>query len=173
VGAVADELAVALDEEARLVHGDDHGQLLAASDLEVLGAAAGGDVDDSRALVEADLGVGHDAVDDLGLCRQIVEARGVRTADQLLAADAADDPRVGSEDGAAALLGHEVALAADLHPDVLRVGLDCRGDVRGQRPGRRGPDDERLPRRIGEAEAHVQRRVDDVAIGVRSCDFVL
>ena len=173
VRAVARELAVALDEEPRFVDGHEHGQLLALADLEVLGAAARRDVDDPRALVHGDVGIADHPVGDLGLRRQVVEAGDVGASDQLSAAHAADDARVGPEDRAAAIPGHDVALSADVHPDVLGVGPDRRCDIGRQRPRRRRPDDQRLAGDVREAEAHVQRGVDDVAVGIRRCDFVL
>src|SRR5207253_6946511 len=42
---------------------------------------------------------------------------------------------------------------------ILRVRLDRRRDVRGQRPGRRRPDHQRLAVTALQREAHVQRRV--------------
>ena len=173
VRAVAGELAITVDEQPRLVDGHEHRQLLATADLEVLGAAARGDVDDSGPLVHDDLRVGDHAVGDLGLRGQVVEPGRVRAPDQLLAAHPADDARLRAEDGGAAILGDDVPLAADVDPDVARIGLDGGRHVRRQRPGRRRPDDERLARRVREAEAHVQRRVDDVAIGVGRRDLVL
>jgi hypothetical protein len=173
VRTVPDELAVPLDEEPGLVDRDEHRQLLAPADLEVLGAAAGRDVDDARALVQHDRGVGHDAMGHLGLRGEVVEAGRIRAADELLAPHAADDLRVCAEDRLAAIPGHHEALTLVLDPDVLGVGLDGRRDVRRERPGRGRPHDERLARGIGEAEAHVERRIDEIAIGIGSCDFML
>ena len=114
-----------------LVDRHEHGQLLAAADLEVLGAAAGRDVDDAGALVEHDVGVGDDTVDDLGLRGQVVEAGRVGTAHEVGAAHAPDDLRVRAEHGLAAILGDDAALALVLDPDVVGIGLDGRGHVGG------------------------------------------
>src|SRR4030081_583427 len=51
---------------------------------------------------------------------------------------------------------HTVPLA-DFH--VAQDRTDRRGHVRGERPGRRRPDEERLPRTVDEGEADGQRRI--------------
>ena len=50
-----------------------------------------------------------------------------------------------------------VVTLADAHVALLRV--DGGGDVRGQRPWRRGPDEQRLTRPVDQREAHGQARV--------------
>ena len=76
LGDVADvaaaQRAEAVDEDARLVEWRDDRQTELAPELEVLGPAAWGDVDDARALVLADLVPRHDPM----LVRAAVGAAG-------------------------------------------------------------------------------------------------
>ena len=69
--------AVLLVEVARLVHGREHGEVVLARELEVLGAAARRDVDDAGARREVDVVPRDHAVLDLGGRGERVErARG-------------------------------------------------------------------------------------------------
>jgi hypothetical protein len=124
-----------------------------AGELEVLGARARGDVDDPGALVERDLVPRDHAVRHAFLRGQILEGRVVLQADEILARD---DVVV-----LPALLGQPPAAVAQ---PVLGVGPDRRGDVGRQRPRRRRPDHERLALAVGEREAHVERRVLELAV---------
>jgi hypothetical protein len=62
VDVLAGQPAEAGHEDAGLVQRRDHGQVVLLAQLEVLGAAAGGDVDDAGALGLAHLIPGDDAV---------------------------------------------------------------------------------------------------------------
>ncbi len=126
-------------EAARLVDGRQHRQVVDLSELEVLLARPGRDVDDARALLERDLVPGDDAVLDLAAGAEVVEGAAVAKADELLAECAGGEPLV-------RIPGDRDPLAV-LPPTVLRVGLHRRRDVRGQCPGRRRPDHERLVER--------------------------
>ena len=84
---------------------------------------------------------------------QVVERPVVLEPDQVLALE---DVVV-----LAALLGQPPAAVAE---PVLGVRLDGRGDVRGQRPRRRRPDDQRLAVAVGQREADEQRRVLELAV---------
>ena len=97
LGQVADDLvgrvagrhavqpAVVVVEPARLVDGREDGQVVDARQLEVLAAAARGDVDDPRALVDGDLVPGDDAMLDLRARRERVERTLVPEPDELRA----------------------------------------------------------------------------------------
>ena len=65
-GRQAVQPAVVVVEAARLVDRHQHGQVVHARELEVLGAAAGRDVDDAGALVERHLVPRDDAMVDRG-----------------------------------------------------------------------------------------------------------
>ena len=56
---------------------------------------------------------------------------------------------------------------------VVGVGLDGRRDVRGQRPRRRRPDDERLAGLVEEREADEQGRVDPILVHAALRQLVL
>ena len=81
--AEAVQPAVVGEEAAGLVHGHEHGQVVHARELEVLGAAARRDVDDARALLHGHVLPGDDAVLDLGGGRQVVERALVAQPDEL------------------------------------------------------------------------------------------
>ena len=103
-------------------------------ELEVLRAGPRRDVDDAGPLVERDVVPRNDAVLDVALRGQLVEGAAVAPADELLPAPALDERVVGED-----VDGDPVAVLA---PPVLRLRVHRRRDVRGQRPGRRRPDDE-------------------------------
>ena len=114
------------------------------AELEVLGARTWGDVDDAGAFGERHVVPGDDAVllDRGG--HRVVRAL-VFQADELLA----------SRDLVVLtlLLGQPPVPVAE---PVLSVRLDRRGDVRGQRPRRRRPDDERFALALLERETDVE-----------------
>ena len=131
--------AVAGQEAAGLVDRRQHRQAVHARELEVLGTRARRDVDDPGALVERDLVPGDDAMPDPFLGGEVVERPVVLEPDQVLALE---DVVV-----VAPLLGQPPAAVAQ---PVLGVRLDGRGDVCGQRPRRRRPDDQRLAVAVGQ-----------------------
>jgi hypothetical protein len=75
--------ALAAVHGAGLVHRDEHRQFLATADLEVLGAAAGRDVDDAGALVQRHLLPWNDPMVDCSARAELVERTVVAPADQL------------------------------------------------------------------------------------------
>ena len=95
--------AVRLVEGAGLVDRHQHGQALALAQLEVLRAAARRDVDDARALVDADVVPRDHARLHLGLRRKAGERAVVGPPDELRAPCAAHDPVAAAEDGLGAL----------------------------------------------------------------------
>ena len=131
--------AVAGDEAAGLVDRREHGKVVHARELEVLGAGAGRDVDDAGALVEGDLVPRDHPVDDPLLRRQPVERALVLEPDELVAAGAATTVTSPARSRAR----HSPPVAEH----VLGVRVHRRGHVRGQRPRRGRPDHERLVRR--------------------------
>src|SRR5207302_9154856 len=156
VRALALERAVAGQEAARLVDRREHRQVVHARELEVLGARARGDVDDPFSLVEGDVVPGNDAVADALLRGQVVERPAVLEPDELLAAHGANRGHVPRQ-----LARAPLSLRAE---HVLGVRLDRGRDVRGERPRRRRPDDERLFLPALQGEAHVERRVLELAV---------
>ena len=157
--------AVGVVEPPGLVDRREHRQVVDAAELEVLLARAGRDVDDARPLLERDLVPGDDPVLDLAAGAELVERAAVAKPDELLAADAAHEALVG-------VPGDRDPFAVLAQP-VLGVGLDRRGDVRRQRPGRRRPDDDGLAVAVEEREADVERRVAPVLVDARLGQLVL
>ena len=96
---------------------------------------------------------------DLRGRRKLVEGTAVAQTDQLLPANAL----------------REVGLRIERHRNpfapiaqaVLRVRLDRGGDVRGQRPRRGRPHDERLTLPVEQRKAHVEGRVELLTVDVR------
>ena len=117
--------AVVVVEVARLVDRREHGQPERAAELEVLGAGAGGDVDDPRALLERDLVPRDDPVLDRGAGRQVVERASCSAGPASSApGDAADEGVLREErrEHPLAVLPQAVfALRMDGGGDVLRA----------------------------------------------------
>ena len=157
--------AVRVVEAARLVDRGEHGEVVDAAELEVLLAGAGRDVDDPGSLVERDLVPRDDPMLDLAAGAEVVERPPVAKSDELLSEGPALESLVG-------VPGDRDPLAVLAQP-VLRVGLDRRRDVRRQRPGRRRPDDEGLPRPLEEREADVERRIAPVLVHAGLGELVL
>ena len=157
--------AVGVVEAARLVDRGEHGEVVDAAELEVLLAGAGRDVDDPGALFERDLVPGDDPMLDLAAGAEVVERPPVAKPDELLSEGTTLESLVG-------VPGDRDPLAVLAQP-VLRVGLDRRGDVRRQRPGRRRPDDEGLPRPLEEREADVERGIAPVLVDAGLRELVL
>ncbi len=171
LGQVADDLVGRLDgrepvqpavvvvEAAGLVDRGQHRQAERAAELEVLAAAARGDVDDARALLERHLVPGDDAMLDAGARRERVERAAVAQPHELGAGGAADEHVVGKPRGE-----HPLAVLAET---VLALRIHGRGDVRRQRPRRRRPDDDRLALAVEEREADEQGRVALLLVDAR------
>ena len=147
----ARELAVRRQHPPRLVDRREHGQVVNAGELEVLRARPRRDVHDPGPFVERDLVPRDDTVDDARLRVELVERPRVLEADEVGAAHGAHEALVREpRDRDPAAVGRQA---------VVRIGLHRRGDVRGQRPRRRRPDDERLAVASAQREADVERRV--------------
>ncbi len=147
----AGEVAVRRKHSPGLVDRREHGKVVDAGELEVLGARARCDVNDAGSLVERDVVPRDHAVNDTGLRLELVERAGVLETDELVAADRAHEALIGvASHGDPAPVGGQ---------PVLRVRLDGRSDVRGQRPRSRRPHDERLAVATDERQAHEERRV--------------
>ena len=174
--AVADvaagQEAEPLDERSTLVERRQHGQPERLSEREVLRPAARRDMDDPRPLVLADLvpgdhdvlvgrpghGTGREARPD---GRQLVERTPVAPADELGArpiVEHLERPHERLLDGPPAQPEGAVPLA---HLHVAQPGPDRSRHVRRERPGCRGPDQERLA-------GAVQQREPDGQAGVRA-----
>ena len=157
--------AVGVVETARLVDRREHREVVEAPELEVLLACARRDVDDAGSLLERDLVPRDDPVVDLAAGAEVVEGTAVAKTHELLSEGTTVESLVG-------IPGDGDPLAV-LAPPVLRFGLDRRGDVRRQRPGRRRPDDQRLIRSLEEREADVERRVAPLLIHACLGELVL
>jgi hypothetical protein len=137
VGHVADvgagQVAEIVDEDARLVERGDDRQPERLAQLEVLGAAARGDVDDAGPLLLADLVPRHDDVlvrmvgvvagagsEGLADRRQVVERAGITPARHLVAGDLLEDLEVAIEGGPECPLGEPVLLATLADPHVAQ-----------------------------------------------------
>ncbi len=136
-----------------------------AGQLEVLGAAAGGDVDDPRALLDRDLVPIDHAVLHLCARGERVERPLVAKADERRSRHDLREPLVGVARG-----HHPLAVLA---PAVLRLGVDRGRDVRRERPGCRRPDHERLARPLDEREPDGKGRVGAVLVDARLGELVL
>ena len=136
VGRDARERSVVVVEDARLVDRHEHRQAVHAAQLEVFRASSRRDVDDARALVERDVVPRDDAMLDLRRRREVVERAVVGAPHELFAQHPLYEVCIRP-----ALDGVPVAVRG---PPVLRVRPHGGGNVRGKRPRRRRPDDERL-----------------------------
>ena len=145
---------------AVLVDRPDHRQADLATQLVVLRTAARGDVDDPGPLLLADLGPGDHAVlvarlrERLPDRRQLVERTRVPPAGQLRPGPLLHDLEWSAERLLQGSLAHPEVVAALAHLDVAQVRANGGGDVRGQRPGRRRPDQERLAGPVHQREPH-------------------
>ena len=143
-------------EATALVDGRERRQIVHLGELEVLAAATRGDVDDAGARVESNVVPRNHAMLDLGAGRERVE----RTA-------VAQPHELGSLHGPREALVRKQCHANPFtvfEQPVLRLGIDGRGDVRGQRPRRRRPDHDPFAVTVEQREADVQRRVDPVLV---------
>jgi hypothetical protein len=136
-----------------------------AAELEVLLPGSRGDVHDARALLERDVVPRDHPVLDASARAEVVERSPVAQPDELLPLDAPDERLV------------RVARDRDPLPSlpqpVLGIGLHRGRDVRGQRPRRRRPDDERLARVVEQREPHVQGRVAPLLVDAGLGELVL
>ena len=166
----AGQEAEAVEEDAVLGQRRDHRQPQRLAQGVVLGAAAGGDVDDAGALQLADLVPRHDAVFETVQHplhgRQVVEEAAVAPADELLAALLLEDLEgtlQGLLERPLAEPRHLVALA---HLDVAQLGPDRGHDVGRQGPRRGRPHEQRLARAIQERQADGQAGVLAVLVAL-------
>ena len=183
LGDVADipprERAEAVQEDPGFVERGHDRQPERAAELEVLGAAARCDVDDARPLVLADLGPGDDPVlvrnvRRVGRARgerrlhggQVVERPGVAPADHVRAGHLLEDLERPDERGLERALAEPELIAPLPHADVAQRRPDGGRDVRGQRPGRGRPDQERLPGPVDQREADRQPRIVPVLVAL-------
>jgi hypothetical protein len=148
--------AVVLVEAARLVDRGEHGEIVLLGELEVLGTAPGGDVDDAGTRCKIDLVPGDDAMLDCGSGLERVEGTTVTEPDQLLPPQLLREDLVREQ-----LHGDPVA---GLEQPVLGPGIHRGCNVRRQRPRRRRPDDESLVLVLEEREPDEERRVDAVLV---------
>src|SRR5690606_16653785 len=158
-------------EAAGVVDGHDGLDAGGVGDELVLLAEGGGDVHDAGAVVGGDV-VGGEHLVGVGAAGEEVERRAVAQAHEVGAPVAADDPGLLAEFagvGGHAGFGEDVAGALGLDHGVVDLGVDGGGEVRRQRPGRGGPHQELGAgegRLAGDLEAHGDRRVLPVAVGV-------
>ncbi len=157
--------AVRVVETTRLVHRREHGELVHDAEVEVFLSGSGGDVNDAGALVERDVVPRDDAVLDFTAGTEIVERPAVAEPDELGARDDLRERLVRVPRD-----GYPLAV---LSSSVLGIGLDCRRDVRRQRPGRGRPDHDRLAGLVEQREAHEQRRVRPILVDAALGQLVL
>ncbi len=161
--ALALERTVAGDVAAALVGGREDGEAVAPAQLEVLLAAARGDVHDARALVRRHLvPLDHPMLDAL-LRGQVVEGPRVAPSHEGGAGQAL--AHVGEAGQArAGRRGHVVAPVAHLHGLVGQLRVHGEGDVGGQRPRRGGPREEEAALAILHGEGHDHGRVRQLRV---------
>ncbi len=150
-------------EHASGVHRRQGLDSVAGADHVVFLAVAGRGVNAAGSGFEGDVGAQEDRADPVGEQRvPILQPLQVRAAPALhnfvvADADVGQGPRH-------QLGGHDIGFAADADGAVLEIGMDRRGQVRGERPGRGGPDDvihrafETLGKGVNRLELHVDRR---------------
>ena len=149
---------------AGLVERREDREIVDPRQLEVLGARPGRDVHDAGALVERHVVPRDHAVDDPLLRRDVVERALVLQTDELATERRAHERRIG--------LPRDRPPLAVLGQAVVSGRIDGRCHVRGQRPRRRRPDDERLALAPLEREPDVQRRMLELPVLPRE-DLVL
>ena len=165
--------AESLDVDTRLVEGRDRRQIMFLAKREVFRTRARRDMDDSRALVLADVVPLEYPVSvlGLGLGGQFVERASIAPSDQFaagylgqhLAFAIEDAQRAGAEP-------QDVVTVAYLCVGV--VGVDCGGYVCGERPRRGCPDEQGLARAVQQRQFHVKAGVGDFPVALRD-DLVL
>ena len=143
--------AEAIVEAPPFVNRGDHRKVVYARELEVLRAASGRDVYEAGSLLHRDLVPSDDSMLDAFGRRQVIKRSVVPPADELRSAPPLGEGRIG-----VALNGYPLAV---LLKAVLLVRMHCGGDVRGQRPWRRGPDRQRLVRPVEEWKADEERGI--------------
>src|SRR6185503_13093968 len=67
-------------------------------------------------------------------------------------------------DGRQKQCGDDVTLFADQHHGVGEGGIECDGEIAGQGPGRRGPDDNVNPRLADDREFDVDTLADVILV---------
>ena len=150
-------------ETAGVVHGRVDGQALGAAEVVVVRAVTRRDVD------EAGAGVGGDEVGGEEPARARAEGVFVGERGEFVGGDGALD-LVAAPPGAFLRDGFEERVADEID---ISVGVDARveerrvegdGEVRGERPGRGGPDEEEGVRLARELELHIDRLADVVGV---------
>ncbi len=145
---LAAQPAEPLDVAPVLVDRPDRRQPERCAELVVLGAGAGRDVDDARALVLTDLVPKHDPVlvgrvpERLADGGQIVERPLVAPAGELAAELLLLDPELADDCRLEDAPSDPERLVALPDPDVAQFRTDRRGDVRSERPWRRRPHEQ-------------------------------
>src|SRR6476646_1818582 len=136
-------------------------------------------MDDPGALILADLRPRHDSVlvrvtrivacacrEGRPNCRQVIERTGVSPADELRAWDLFEDLEWTRECGPDGLLPQPELVIPLADTDVPKRRSDRRSDVRGQRPRRRRPDEQRFARSVDEREPDRQARILAVLVAL-------
>ena len=140
VGAHSGVLAGVFGVLALIVDGNDHVHAVALAGDVVVRAEAGSGVDAAGAGVHGDV-VGQNKAAGLGqegvVCEHVLEERALVAVDDLIVLEAAQ-----THDLLGQSLGHDVHLAVgSLYDDVALRRVQCDGEVAGQSPDSRRPDD--------------------------------
>ena len=133
--------------------------------LEVLGTAAGRDVDDARTFFGLDVLPGDDDVTNGNLRGKVGEEGLELEADELGAVQLATHRAVGHAETAPARRAQHERLALPVDLFVLQLGVHGRRDVRRQRPGRRRPEHEGAVAAVEQVRADVEREVLGLDVG--------
>ena len=150
-------------EAAGVVHGRVDGQALAAAEVVVVRAVAGRDVD------EAGAGVGGDEVGGEEPAGAPAERMLVGERGEFVSGDGALDliaarPAALLRDGFEQRIADEIDIPVGHDARVEEVGVEGDGEVRGERPGRGGPDEEEGVRLARELELHIDGLADVVGV---------
>ena len=153
----------------------EHRQALGVGDLAVDLAERGREVHDAGAVVDGDE-VGGDDARRVGVVEREQRRTGAGSAGPTRSATATGPTTAASSPSTSATRAarhHEVAPRRPraAHAHVLDVGADRGADVRHERPRRGGPHEE-VEVALDEREAHVDRRLGDVAVRAGLAELV-
>ena len=158
--------------DAELIDRRDNLEIVLLREREVLLAAAGGDVDDAGAFDRADVGPGDHPMLDVDFGGQLVKRTFVGPAEHVGALQLARDGIVAAQGVLDCLLGEIEPVTVLLDVDVVQLGIDRGGNVGGERPGRRRPDEQRGVRLIDQRQTHEDGEMRPLLVAFGH-DFVL
>ncbi len=169
-GFLSNKPVIALDVDAEIIHRREHGQAKLFGEAEVLATAAGGDMYNASTLGRADLFPGYDSMLDSLHSGQLVERTAILPASQIMPFERLNHVVIALVatlerlEHRKQVFSQIVELAVLLHLHIGKLRVDRGGYVRGQRPGRGGPDQQVLAGPVNQRQAHVQAEVLDLLV---------